>query len=96
VVYPPRMKRLPIQAAKDIATKYKQAQVILVTWDEESKLVHTVSYGKTLTDCERAAEGANVVRKALGFPEALCELKPARSRRKPKIGVVVGHDQQER
>lgn len=88
MVYPPRMKRLPIQAAKDIAAKYKQAQVILVTWDEESKLVHTVSYGKTFLDCERAAEGANVVRKALGFPEALCNEKPARSRRKPKIGVL--------
>jgi hypothetical protein len=76
------MKRLPIQAAKDIATKYKQSQVILVTWDEESKLVHTVSYGRTIADCENAAKGANVVRKALGFPENMCNEKPSRLRRK--------------
>jgi hypothetical protein len=76
------MKRLPIQAAKDISKKYKQAQVILVTWDEADKLVHTVSYGDTLDNCEKAAVGANVVRKALGFPEELCQAVPARVRRK--------------
>jgi hypothetical protein len=72
------MKRLPIKAAKDLAQKYGQSQVILVTWDDKDNLIHTVSYGKTLKDCEQAAIGANKVRKALGFPEDMCKDKPAR------------------
>lgn len=79
------MKRLPIKAAKDIAEKYGQAQVILVTWDETDKLVHTVSYGRTVKECELAARGANLVRRALGFPEQLCHEKPARVRRKDRV-----------
>ena len=78
------MKRLPIQAAKDIAAKYKQAQVILVTWDEESHLMHVVSYGRTLEACQQAAKGANAVKKALGFPEDKCNDVPARVLRKIK------------
>jgi len=80
------MKRLPIQAAKDIAKKYDQAQVILVTLDKGSNLIHTVSYGVSLKDCEEAALGANMVRKALGFPEKDCQAVPARVRRKAAKG----------
>ena len=82
------MKRLPIQAAKDIATKYDQSQVILVTWDENDEMVHAVSYGQTLTECSRAAMGANMVKRALGFPESKCNDKPARMRRKGVPSVV--------
>jgi len=78
------MKRLPIKAAKDVADKYNQSQVIMVTWDKESNLIHTVSYGKTVKDCEEAAKGANMVRRALGFPEELCNAKPARQVRREK------------
>ena len=78
------MKRLPIQAAKDVAQKYGQAQVILVAWDEDDNLTHVVSYGRTLKDCESAAAGANLIKKALGFPESLCNDKPARVRRREK------------
>jgi len=80
------MKRLPIKAAKEVAEKYNQAQVILVCWDKESGLTHVVSFGKSLQDCEQAAKGANIVKRALGFSERLCETKPARvgTKERPK------------
>lgn len=78
------MKRLPIQAAKDVAQKYDQGQVILVTWDDTDHLMHVVSYGKTLQDCNNAAQGANLVKRALGFPEEMCHDKPARKKAKPE------------
>ena len=78
------MKRLPIQAAKDVAERYNQQQVILVAWDAADGLTHVVSYGTTLAACEQAAAGANVVKRALGFPEELCNTKPSRVRRRDR------------
>lgn len=75
-------KRLPIQAAKDIAKKYGQDQVILITWDKENHLIHTVSYGKTASDCSQAALGANIVKAAIGYPEKDCHAVPYRARKK--------------
>jgi hypothetical protein len=83
------MKRLPIQAAKDLAEKYNQSQVILVTWDKDDGLIHTVSYGVSLRDCEQAALGANMVRMALGFPEDDCKAVPARICKKQTKDVAV-------
>ena len=62
-------KRLPISSAKDIAHKYKCKQVIVIAWDGER--THCVTYGKTLEDCDSAAHGGNVIKKALGWPESL-------------------------
>jgi hypothetical protein len=76
------MKRLPIEAAKALAKKYNQAQVILVTWDALDHVIHTVSYGKTTDDCAQAALGANLVRETLGFPEEDCHEVPYRARDK--------------
>jgi len=76
------MKRLPIQAAKDVAAKYDQDQVILITWDREEGLTHTVSYGKTEADCGQAAVGANILREALKFPEDTWHELPMRARKK--------------
>jgi hypothetical protein len=75
------MKRLPIQAAKDVATKYGQDQVILVTWDAKEGLTHTVSYGKTQADCAQAAVGANILREMLKFPESMWHEVPVRARK---------------
>jgi hypothetical protein len=50
------MKRLPITAAKLVAEKYDQAQVILMTFDKSDNLVHVVSYGRTKKDCSEAAK----------------------------------------
>lgn len=75
------MLRIPIKECKDISVKYGQAQVILVTWDAKAGRVHVVTYGKSLKDCEQAAIGGNKVKKALGWPEDMCNAVPARSRK---------------
>jgi hypothetical protein len=78
-------KRIPISAAKEIAKRYGQDQVIMMTFDKETGLTHVVSYGKTKLDCEQAAHGANLMKKTLKFPEELCNSVPARTKNKIKV-----------
>jgi hypothetical protein len=73
-------KRIPIAAARRIAEQHDCRQVILVAWDEGGR-THVVTYGKTLQDCAQAAAGGNFVKRALGWPEALSNDVPARSKR---------------
>lgn len=75
-------KRIPIKAAKDVAEKLGLRQVILVAWDGEA--THVVTYGQTVEDCKQAAEGGNVIKKAIGFPEEMTDTKPARVRRRER------------
>lgn len=74
-------KRIPIRVAKAIADEFGQAQVIVVTWDKTTGTTHVVTYGESTQDCEQAAAGGNRVKRALGWPEALCNAKPARGSR---------------
>lgn len=76
-------KRIPITAAKDVAEKFDCSQVIILAWDGE--LTHVVTYGKTLLDCEQAAEGGNRVKRFLGWPEDKCQDKPARARKRELV-----------
>ena len=75
-------RRVPIQAAKDVAHKYGLTHAILVGWD--GKRTHVVTYGKTLEQCEQAAIGGNKIKRWLGFPEEMCNAVPARAKRKRK------------
>lgn len=65
-----------ISAAKAVAEQYGQDQVIMLTWDKSTGLHHVVTYGKTKVDCRQAAEGGNKLKRALGWPEELCQVKP--------------------
>lgn len=69
-------KRIPISAAKLVADKHDCRQVIILAWD--GKLTHVVTYGKTLEDCDQAAQGGNKIKKVLGWPESLCQDEPSR------------------
>ena len=71
--------RIPISAAKAIADKFAQRQVILVTWDGD--MTHVVTYGVNEDECDKAALGGNFVKKALGWPERLCADEPSRVRK---------------
>lgn len=73
-------KRIPITAAKRVAQEHGCRQVIILAWDGER--THVVTYGKTIDDCRQAAEGGNDLKRVLGWPEELCNAKPARLRRK--------------
>jgi len=73
-------KRIPIAAAKRIADEYDKDQVIVVTWDKATGTTWVTTYGKTVQECVQAAEGGNRVKRALGWPESLCNAKPARAK----------------
>lgn len=60
--------RIPIKAAKDLAEKYNQRQVIVFTWDGATQ--HCVTYGVTPQDCDQAAQGGNKIKKILGWPDS--------------------------
>lgn len=79
------MDKIPIIRAKEIADKYNQSQVIIVTFSKETGLTTVVTYGKTLEDCDQAAIGGNFVKKALGWPDDKCHAQPARVKRKNKL-----------
>lgn len=70
--------KIPISAAKTIADEYGQSQVVVVTFDKETGLTHVITYGKSNEECAQAAIGGNFVKRALGWPESLCNAKPER------------------
>jgi hypothetical protein len=42
------------------------------------RVINSVSYGKTVEDCDQAARGTNTVRAAIGYPDRLCHDEPSR------------------
>ena len=62
--------RLPITAAEAIASEHRFHQVIVLAWDGEQTCVAT--FGATDIDSAQAAEGGNRIKRALGWPESLC------------------------
>ena len=78
-------KRIPIRVVKDVAREFKLDQVIMVAYERDVKkkehMTHVVTYGKTKVDCLQAAQGGNMVKKAMGWPESLCDTMPVRVRK---------------
>ncbi len=68
-------KTIPIAAAKRLAEEFDLRQVIIAAWD--GKLTHITTYGKSLVDCDQAADGGNLIKRALGWPKHL-EAEPSR------------------
>lgn len=62
-------KRIPISAAKKFCKENDCREVIILAWDGE--LTHVLTYGKTIEDCDRAAQAGNRLKTALGWPESL-------------------------
>ena len=72
-------KRIPISVAKKVAEEIDCRQVIVLAWD--GKLTHVITYGKTVEDCDQAAQGGNKIKKILGWPEDLQAEEPSRVKR---------------
>jgi hypothetical protein len=73
-----KYKNIPIAAAKRVAKEYDKDQVIILTWDKAFNKTHVTTFGKTMEDCDQAAEGGNRLKKALGWPEEMCKDEPSR------------------
>ena len=79
------MKRLPIKMAKDVAEKYDQDQVIILSFNKKTGVTSVVTYGKTKEDCVQAAQGGNKIKRdILKWPEDKCLDVPSRSKWKWK------------
>jgi hypothetical protein len=75
-------KRIPITAAKQIADTYGYTQVIIHAYDGEQSGVQCVAtYGKTVDDCNNAANGGNHIKKLLGWSPHLCNTLPRRRKK---------------
>jgi hypothetical protein len=61
------MKRIPIKAAKDLANKYGQTHLILWSWDGDCQ--HITTYGKSLVQCDQAANLGNDIKTVLDWPK---------------------------
>lgn len=75
-------KRIPINWAKKIAEDLGYTQVIIHGYDGATGVQSVCTFGKSLSDCDNAAKGGNVIKKMLGFPEEMCKSVPARIKRK--------------
>lgn len=73
-----RYKAIPVAAARRVAKDFAKDQVIIVTWDKAHGKTHVTTYGRTVEDCAQAATGGNAVKRALGWPESLCNAEPPR------------------
>lgn len=62
-------RRLPIAVARAISEKWLCSQVIVCAWDGE--LTHVVTFGKSVEDCDQAAQGGDRIKVALGWPDSL-------------------------
>ena len=75
-------KGIPIIAAKRASEESGYPVIVVFAIDPETSKQHVTTYGVTVRHCEWAAELGNNLKKALQWPPALCNAKPARIRRK--------------
>ena len=77
-------KRIPITAAKKIGEEFGYTQIIIHAYDGETECQCVTSWGKSLDDCDNAAQGGNAIKKLLGWPEELCNAVPNRTKKRKK------------
>ncbi|MGB3749410.1 MAG: hypothetical protein WA961_14520 [Rhodanobacter sp.] len=71
--------RLPLSAAETVARDHDFLQVIVLAWDGQQTCVAT--YGTTAEQSAQAAEGGNRIKRALGWPESMCDAVSAQVQR---------------
>lgn len=65
---------IPISVAQALAESMDLRQVIIAAWDGEN--THIVTYGGSVEDSANAANGGNMVKAALGWPQSLNSESP--------------------
>lgn len=63
--------RLPITALKELAQKYGYSHVIVYAYDSKDRMQHIATYGRTITECDQAAQFGDMMKDALRWPESL-------------------------
>jgi hypothetical protein len=49
------VKRIPIAAAKRISNDYEYPEVVIFTYDPDSRKQHVTTFGRTIEQCKDAA-----------------------------------------
>lgn len=80
-----KSKRIPIKAAREFAKNYDKDQVIILAWDRETNSTWVTTYGKSLEDCDQAAQGGNEIKRLLNWPEEKCNDVPTRVKNKKTV-----------
>lgn len=73
------MKRITISAAKHIADEFDKDQVIILAFSKKDGKTWVTTYGRTVQDCQQAADGGNRLKRVMGWPEELCNAMPSRA-----------------
>jgi len=63
--------RLPIKVLKEIGKKYGYSVVVIYAFDDTKAIQHIASWGKSIYLCDKAAQWADKLKDALGWPESL-------------------------
>jgi hypothetical protein len=61
--------KIPIKALKELASKYGYDHVICFA--TEGKEQYVATYGRTIQECDQAAQFGDMMKDALGWPERL-------------------------
>jgi len=73
-------KHIPISAAKRISIECEYPEIVIFAYDPETGMQHVTTYGRTKEHCIDAARAGNHLKRALGWPEELCNAKPSRGK----------------
>lgn len=65
------MSRIPIKALKAIGNDTKQDIVIVFAVDSDGETTHVATWGRSLDDCDRAAQWGNRMKDKLEWPKSL-------------------------
>lgn len=63
--------RLPIKALKELAQRYGYSHVIVYAYDSTNNMQHIATYGRTIGECDQAAQFGDMMKDALHWPESL-------------------------
>jgi hypothetical protein len=77
--------RIPIKLAKQVSKEIGFAEIVIFGYDPHTGTQHVTTYGKTLSQCIDAARAGNFLKKSLGWPDEMCNAKPARMKNKEKM-----------
>ena len=73
--------RIPIKRMEELSKRYNLSHIVLFAHEGEGNTHHIVTYGRTTEGCGQAADFANKLKEALGWPEELLLEQPSRVKR---------------
>jgi hypothetical protein len=73
------MKEIPIEAAKNISKNFEYPEIVIFAYDPVTGYQHVTTYGETVDQSNDAARAGNFLKKALGWPDELCQAKSTKT-----------------